>query len=74
MTGADVYGHFAEQPEHLNECVERWLAHTENHRTEQLAMLPEPRKEMFRFSSLKDPLLNAETITGCFTGDILDLG
>ncbi|WP_244302759.1 lipase family protein [Pseudomonas saxonica] len=74
VTGADVYGHFAEQPEHLNECVERWLAHTENHRTEQLAMLPEPRKEMFRFSSLKDPLLNAETITGCFTGDILDLG
>lgn len=36
----EVYGHHAAQPEALAVNIERWLAHAENKRKEQLAMAP----------------------------------
>ncbi|VVM87098.1 hypothetical protein PS662_02630 [Pseudomonas fluorescens] len=40
VSEADVYGSYAEQPEWVQESLDRWNAHSENTVPEQLAMIP----------------------------------
>lgn len=72
-TQADVYGHFAQQPEQLTDSLERWLAHSKNTRAEPLAMAPQEAEVRVDMASVDDPLRD-HVIGACYTGDILDLG
>lgn len=70
---ADVYGRCAMRPEQLAHSLQRWLAHAENTRPEQLAMAPQALEVRVRIASLDDPLTD-HIVGACYTGDILDLG
>lgn len=52
---ADVYGQCAMRPEQLAHSLQRWLAHAENTRPEQLAMAPQALEVRVRIASLDDP-------------------